>query len=91
MTPRRKSLLTPTKAAPSAEEVAARPDVVKLLLEEAAKKVYDLDIEHAVLMGITTTGAPVLFHTYGQDLTMAEVARLFTDVAAMARKQARKK
>ncbi len=87
----RKNMLTPVKAAPSAEEVAARPDVVKLMLEEAGKKVYDLDIEHAVLMGVTTKGAPVLFHTYGQDLTMAEVATLFTDVAAMARKQARKK
>ncbi len=87
---RRKSALTPEKAAPSAEEVAARPDLVKLMVESFSERVYELDVEHAIILGITTTGAPVVFHTYGKDMSMTEVARMLQDASTAARKAARR-
>ncbi len=61
------------------------------MLATVSDKVYEHDLEHAVIVGFTTKGAPCVYHTYGRDLDMAEVARLFTDIAALARKEARKK
>ncbi len=87
---RKPSVLTPEKAAPSAEEVAARPDLVKLMVEQFSERVYEMDIEHAIIMGITTTGAPVVFHSYGKDLAMSDVARMLQDAATAVRKAGRK-
>ncbi len=89
MRARSKSLLLPEKAAPSAEEVAARPDLVKQMLSTVSDKVYEHDLEHAVIIGLTTQGAPKIYHTYGRDLPMKEVAQLLSDLAALARKAAK--
>lgn len=87
---RRRSILEPLPALPSAEEVANRPELVKQMLKTASEHVNDMDIEHAVLIGLTPSGDTRLFHTYGRDLPMKDVASLLTDLATKARKQARK-
>ncbi len=87
---RKPSVLTPEKALPSAEEVAARPDLVKLMVEQFSGRVYEMDIEHAIIMGVTTAGSPVVFHSYGKDLPMSDVARMLQDAATAVRKAGRK-
>ncbi len=74
---RRKSLLDPERPAPSAEEVAARPDLLKAMLAEVSEQVYPMDLEMGVLVCLTTTGEHRVFHTYGRDLPTEDVARLF--------------
>ncbi len=86
----RKSLLTPTKSLPSAQEVAARPDLVKELLKSVNENVYEHDLEYVVVIGITPSGDHKIYHSYGRDLPTNEVASLLTDLAAMARKAGRK-
>ncbi len=87
---RRASLLTPAQAAPSAEEIAARPELLKQMLQTASDNVYEHDIDMAVLVAFTPDGTPKIYHTYGRDLSMTEVARLFADISTMARKLSRK-
>lgn len=82
----RKSLLEPTPAAPTAEEIALRPELLRELFRTVRDIVTEHDLEHAVVIGITTTGAPRIYHSYGRDLPMKEVAKLLTDLAALARK-----
>lgn len=87
---KRRSLLMPEKAAPSKEEIAARPELVKQMLATASQNVDAHDLEFAIVVGITSTGGHKIYHSYGKDLPMEEVARLLTDLAAMARKAGRK-
>ncbi len=71
---------------PTAEEVALRGELVKEMLRTAVDKVDELDVEHAVFIGVTTSGAPIVFHTYGRDLPMKQVANMLEDLAKQARK-----
>lgn len=84
---RSKSLLMPVPPAPTAQEVAMRPELVRQMCETIRDKVNDMDIEHMVSIGITCDGAPRIFHTYGRDLPLLEVAQLLEDIATMAREQ----
>ncbi len=83
---KRPSALVPPKAAPSPEEVAARPDLLKQMLKTIDDKVYEMDLEMALVLAFTTTGEIRLFHSYGRDLPPREVATLLTDAAAAARR-----
>ncbi len=78
--------LVPPKAAPSPEEVAARPDLLKQMLKTIDEKVYDMDLEMAIVLAFTSTGEIRLFHSYGRDLPPREVAQMLTDAATAARR-----
>lgn len=78
-------------AAASAEEIALRPDLVKELLKTVSDKVYEHDVEHVIVVGITPTNQLRLYHSYGKDLPMNELATQLTTIATLARKQGRKK
>ncbi len=88
---KRRSLLTPEKAPPSAEEVAARPQLLEQMLLKVIELINEHDLEMAVVVGLTPKGEPRIYHTYGKDLGMLEVAHLFGDLSTLARKEARKK
>ncbi len=86
MNPHRPSALVPPKAAPSAEEVAARPELLKQMLRTIEAQVDPMDLEMALVLARTTDGAIRLFHSYGRDLPPKEVAQLLTDAALAARR-----
>ncbi len=87
---RSRSLLMPVKAAPSAQEIALRPELVKQMLATASSKVNEMGIEHAVIIGLTDTGSPHIFHTYGDKLPLEDVIQLLEDLATMGRAQLEK-
>ncbi len=91
MPSKRRSLLTPEKHAPSAEEIAARPQLLEQMLLKVVECINEHDLEMAVVVGLTPKGEPRIYHTYGRDLGMLEVAHLFGDLSTMARRAARKK
>lgn len=82
--------LGPTpKTLPTAQEVALRPDLVKQMLTTAHGRVYEDEVEHALYIGLTPDGTPRVYHTWGKELTLLEVAQLLEDIATMAREQAK--
>lgn len=75
------------KRLPTAEEVALRPELVKQLLSTVGRYVDQHDLEHMVAIGITTDGSPRVYHSYGSDLPLTDVAQLLEDLAALTRAQ----
>lgn len=84
-TPTRKRFGPKPKTLPTSEEVALRPELVRQMLEQVKEVVNEHDLEHMVMVGITTDGAPRVYHTYGKDLPMGEVRKLLADLAILAR------
>lgn len=82
-----RSLIAATERQPTEQEIALRPELVKQMLNTVSQYVNEHDIEHAVVVGITTDGNPRLYHSYGKDLALGDVAQLLEDIAALARKQ----
>ncbi len=78
------SLLKTGTLAPSAQEIAARPELVKAMLTKVIECIYDHDLEHALVIGLTPTGDLKLYHTYGEKLSNNEVAALLRDIAKLA-------
>ena len=77
------------KKLPTSEELAMRPELVKLMLNKVVSLVDEQDTEHAVVIAITPDGTPSVFHSYGESLALEDVASLLEDLATMAREQSK--